>query len=193
MSTLSKYFSPTTIVDGGITTLSFTIVVNDMSGFSPIVFTDTLPSGVMATGSFFAPPPFDTLGVVIVTPTTISVAKPGVPNGTYILTFEITNVPSQTNPSCEFNPISFTNQSSNLILFPPTFTFDGVPSCLVVTTPILRKKKRRRILGLCPDTLVMNFKGVASKVAYCGWQTYDLISVVKNDNGETGIYRKQKI
>lgn len=134
-STLSKSFSPNIIVDGGITTLSFTVVVDDMSGSSPIVFSDTLPSGLMTNGNYVVPPPFDELGVVTVSPITITVQRPAVPNGTYVLEFEVTNVPGQLNPSCEFNPQEFTNQSSNLFLFPgpPEFTFDGVPSCLIVT------------------------------------------------------------
>jgi len=132
--TLSKSFSPTTIVDGGITTLTFTVVVDEFEPQPVIQIFDRLPSGLAYAGDYSVPdgwivfqvPPVGSNGV-------IQADGISLPNGTYTLTFDITNLPGQTNPSCEFNPPSFTNQSSNLVLLPPVFMFDGVPSCLIIT------------------------------------------------------------
>jgi len=131
MPRLSKSFSPTTIVDGGITTLTFTVVVNEINPLPVIQIFDTLPSGLAYAGSYSVPPGW----IVFQTPPpgsngTIQVDGISIPNGTYELEFAITNLSGQTNPSCDFNPSAFTNQSSNLVL--AQITFDGVPSCLVI-------------------------------------------------------------
>lgn len=192
---LSKSFSPTTIADGGITTLTFTIVVNEEFPQPVLQIFDTLPSGLAYGGSFSVP---DGWIVFLVPPTgsngTIQVDGISLPNGTYTLTFAITNVSGQTNPSCELNPSAFTNQSSNLILNPPIFTFDGVPSCLVVGStpppPPVTKKRRKIKRGVCPNEFVLNFRGQAPKYYTCGGQTYKLTDVRKYIDGELGKYTK---
>lgn len=159
---LSKSFSPSTISEGETTQLIFTVVINEIFPQPVIQIFETLPSGIAYAGSNSVPsgwivfqvPPTGSTGV-------IQVDGISLPNGTYILTFDVTNVSGQTNTSCDSNPPAFTNDSSNLILLPPVFTFDGVPSCLIVngTTPSPKKKKKNRgVLGpfSFPNILCVN-------------------------------------
>lgn len=177
--TLSKSFSPTTIVDGGITTLTFTVIVNEMFPQPVIQIFDTLPSGLAFAGNANVPPGWIVFQIPPVGSNGVIQADGiSLPNGTYTLSFDITNLPGQTNPSCEFNPPSFTNQSSNLVLLPPIFVFDGVPSCLIVTEIPPRKKKNNRVGGFirCPDEIIFKADTYPQQGKYCN-QIYNFYSL----------------
>ena len=191
---LSKSFSPTTIVDGGITTLSFTVIINEMFPQPVIQIFDTLPSGLAYGGSFNVPPgwvvfqipPVGTNGI-------IQADGISLPNGTYTLTFSITNFLGQTNPSCEFNPPSFTNQSSNLVLNPPIFMFDGIPSCLVVSSipPIPPNRENKRNLPSIPPTICVDkmYDKKSGKEIPCEKVSHrGMIYVKVSDNGDKCCY-----
>jgi len=137
--TLNKAFSPTTIADGGTTTLTFT--VTNPAG-SPAVanvgFVDTLPSGlrvanpaaVGGTCANAAAATTATAGTSTITTTNLQV--PAGPSSCTV-TVNVTNAPGQVNPSCAGNPAAFTNDAANVVV---TNVTNGVtPSCISMPVP----------------------------------------------------------
>jgi len=139
---LTKAFSPTSIADGGTTTLTFTVSNPAGSPAVSVGFVDTLPTGLRiaafpnkgGTCSGAAAATTATAGG-----TTITVSALSVPAGASLctVTVDVTNAPGQINGDCSGSPVNFTNSSGNLTL---TNIADAiVPSCLVVTAPTFAK------------------------------------------------------
>ena len=135
--TIAKAFAPTTIADGGVTVLTFT--VTNPAGAPAITnvgFVDQLPSGMRVAAN----PKVDgtcanaTAGTTA-SPggTTITTANLQVPAGasSCTVTVQVTNAPGQGNGGCGSLPSGFTNASGNLTL---TNVADATsPACVVVT------------------------------------------------------------
>ena len=136
--TLNKAFSPTTIVDGGTTVLTFTVTAPaGAPAVSNVGFVDALPSGLQVAsvanvGGTCANAAAATTAVA--GSGTITVTNLQVPAGTSSCTVavNVTNTSGQVNASCGANPAAFTNTSANVTV---TNVVNGVaPSCLTVTS-----------------------------------------------------------
>jgi len=143
MPMLNKAFSPTIVVDGGPTVLTFTVTAAaGAPAVSNVGFVDTLPSGLRVAN------PANVGGTCVnaVAATTaiagsgtVTVANLQVPAGASSCTVavNVTNVPGQVNANCGTSPAAFTNTSANVAV---TNASNGVaPSCLAVSpaAPIL--------------------------------------------------------
>ena len=143
---LTKSFSPTTISDGGVTTLTFTLTGATGNPATTVNFTDTLPANLRVA-------PLPTIGG---TCTNAAAATAAVAGGSSIVvtavnvqagassctvTVNVTNVPGVLNPSanCVGNPAgAFTNGSGNITGL--TGATNGVVnSCVTVDKPVLTK------------------------------------------------------
>ena len=142
--TLTKSFSPTSILSGGTSTLTFNIA-NPAGGTTRIVaFTDTLPVGLQVANSTVGG---SCAGYNITGATAGSLAVT-VSNLTMLagtactVTIQVTNklVPTpQLNTDCTTNPAAFTNSATNIS---GLSNLDNLvqPSCLIVSTlPTLTK------------------------------------------------------
>jgi uncharacterized repeat protein (TIGR01451 family) len=137
--TLTKSFSPTTISNGGTTTLTFTInnTATGATNQTGLAFTDTLPSGLIVAG---------TPGIVngcsgMVTAgagaNTISLTGGAVmAGGVCTISVNVTNVPGEVNASCDGNPAAFTNGPGNISGLSGTLNNGVTPSCVIVTAPL---------------------------------------------------------
>ena len=139
--TLNKGFSPTIVVDGGTTVLTFTVTSPaGAPAVSNVGFVDTLPSGLrVATPAGVGGTCANAAAATTATAGsgTITVTNLQVPAGSSSCTVavSVTNASGQANASCGANPTAFTNTSSNVTV---TNVVNGVtPSCLTVnsTTP----------------------------------------------------------
>ena len=138
--TLSKSFSPTTIADGGATTLTFTVTnPAGAPAVSNVGFVDTLPSGlrvatpaaVGGTCANAAAATAATAGAGTITTTNLQVPA-GASSCT--VTVNVTNAAGQVNASCAGNPAAFTNGAANVAV---TSVVNGVtPGCISMTSPI---------------------------------------------------------
>jgi uncharacterized repeat protein (TIGR01451 family) len=118
---LAKSFSPSTINDGGTTTLTFTITNPAPNNPTQVVgFTDMLPSGLKIAA---VPNIGGTCSGGTVTAaaggTSITVAGRNVPASTAspatcTVTVDVTNVIGVLNASCANNPAAFTNGTGNI-------------------------------------------------------------------------------
>ena len=132
--TLSKSFSPTTIADGGTTTLTFTVTnPGGAPALSNVGFVDTLPSGlrvatpnvVSGTCANAAAATTATAGAGTITTTNLQVPA-GASSCT--VTVNVTNAAGQVNASCAGNPAAFTNGAANVAV---TNVINGVaPGCI---------------------------------------------------------------
>jgi len=134
---LTKSFGNTSIADGGVTTLSFTLTASNTAPASSISFADTLPTGLRianpanvggsCTNSVAATSAAAGGG-------TITISGVNVPAGpsSCTVTVQVTNVAGQSSTSCTGNPTAFTNGASNISGL-SSIAVNGVqPSCLVV-------------------------------------------------------------
>ena len=137
---LTKGFSPTTIVQGGTTVLTFTVTNSAGSpALSNIGFTDTLPSGLVV-GNPAGVSGTCTNAAAATTATagtnTITVSSLQVPAGASLctVTVNVTNAPAQTNASCKGFPAAFTNTATNISAIANVGNAVQ-PNCLVVNAP----------------------------------------------------------
>ena len=138
--TLTKVFTPATFVDGGTTTLRFTLTNN---GTNParagINFTDNLPSGIRVAAGGVLVSSTCTSAPAVTTAASgsgvITVAGATMNNGQTSCTIDVQvrNTAGQVNPSCAASPVAFTNTTTNVVGM--SNVSSGVtPSCAVVTT-----------------------------------------------------------
>jgi uncharacterized repeat protein (TIGR01451 family) len=132
--TLNKAFSPTTIADGGTTTLTFTVTSPaGAPAVANVGFVDTLPSGLRvaspsAVGGTCANAAAATTATAgTSTITTINLQVPAGASSCTV-TVNVTNAPGQVNASCAGNPAAFTNDAANVVV---TNVVNGItPSCI---------------------------------------------------------------
>jgi len=138
--TLSKAFLPTTIADGGISVLTFTLAnAAGNPATSSVGFTDTLPSGLVVANATVGGTCVNAAAAtsLVAGGSSISVGHLQVPAGggsgsACTVTVNITNASGQTNASCDLNPTGFTNFAANVESLNVTRSFE--PACLVVNT-----------------------------------------------------------
>ena len=138
--TLGKSFSSTTIVDGGTTTLTFTVAnPAGAPAVSNVGFVDTLPSGlrvaapaaVGGTCANAAAATTATGGAGIITTTNLQVPA-GASSCT--VTVNVTNAAGQVNASCAGNPAAYTNGAANVAVTSVANVI--TPGCISMTSPI---------------------------------------------------------
>jgi len=137
--TLTKAFSPTTIPNGGTTTLTFTVTNPAGSpALANVGFVDTLPSGLrVANPAAIGGTCANAAAATTATPgtgtiTTINLQVPAGPS-VCTVTVNVTNAPGQVNASCAGNPPAFTNDAANVAV---TNVANGVtPSCINMPSP----------------------------------------------------------
>jgi uncharacterized repeat protein (TIGR01451 family) len=137
--TLGKSFSPTTIGDGGTTTLTFTVTnPAGAPAVSNVGFVDTLPSGLrVATPAAVGGTCANAAAATIANAgaSTITTSNLQVPAGaaSCTVTVNVTNASGQVNASCAGDPAAFTNSVENVGV---TNVVNGVtPVCISMTSP----------------------------------------------------------
>jgi hypothetical protein len=134
-ATLTKSFAPTAINDGGVTTLTFTLVNPNASAITA-TFTDTLPASlrvatpaaVGGTCQNAAAATTANAGGTTIASTLVQVLA----SSTCVVTVNVTNVPGETNPDCASAPAAFTNSPGNVT---GDVTNSVTAQCLVVIGP----------------------------------------------------------
>jgi len=167
--TVAKAFSPTTIVGGGTTTLTFTYANPAGAAVaSNLGVVDNLPPGlVVANSANVGGTCANAAAATIATPggSTITTTNLQVLAGasTCTVTVDVTNAAGQFNASCAGSPSGFTNGSGNLTL---TNVIGAVtPSCVavlggpVVVTPELAVPTLRDV-ALVLLALLVGFAGL---------------------------------
>ncbi|UFH33181.1 hypothetical protein LNP04_05545 [Chryseobacterium sp. C-71] len=135
---LSKSISPSSIIDGGTATYTFT-VNNTQTGsvaLSGINFTDTLPSGLRIAGTPNVVVTGLTGGTTTAAAGGTSIAASGysiAANTAATITVNVTNVSGQTNTSCGSNPAAFTNTAANISNLSGNLANNVGNICLLVT------------------------------------------------------------
>ena len=138
--TLTKVFTPATLVDGGTTTLRFTLTNNGTNpARSGINFADNLPSGVRVAGAGALASSTCTNAAATTTAVSgsglINVTGATMNNGQTSCTIDVQvrNTSGQVNPSCAASPTAFTNTTSNVTSLSNVISA-VTPSCVVVAT-----------------------------------------------------------
>jgi len=136
---LTKAFAPSTITDGGTTTLTFTITNPANNLAQTVGFADNLPSNLQVAspnsatsscgGTVTATP-----GSGVITVVGAQVAPTTTTAGQCTIQVSVTNRAGQLNASCASLPAEFTNAAAN-IQNDASFVNSVEPSCVVVLTP----------------------------------------------------------
>ena len=115
----NKAFSPTTIADGGTSTLTFTVTNPPTNNPAQAVsFIDNLPSGlkIAATPNVQQTCTGGTItanaGATTITVTGVTVSASTAVASTCTVKVDVTNQTGQFNPSCASFPVAFTNQGA---------------------------------------------------------------------------------
>jgi uncharacterized repeat protein (TIGR01451 family) len=155
---LTKVFTPGTFIDGGTTTLRFTITNTGSSpAQSGIGFTDTLPTGirVAAGGVLGSSTCTNAAGVTTAAngSGTITVTGATMPSAqaSCVIDVQVRNTSGQVNASCASSPAAFTNSAANIGGTANINVTGLVASCVTVTTatPTIAK-------NFSPSTIAAN-------------------------------------
>ncbi len=115
---LTKTFAATSILTGGSTALTFTIVNPTATSVTGAAFTDNLPSGLIftAAASTVVGGSVGCVATTAFTANAMNATGMTIPaNGTCSITVSsVSNAVGQSNLSCAANPAAFTNGSSNI-------------------------------------------------------------------------------
>lgn len=115
---LTKSFGGASILAGGSTPLTFTVVNSSAVAIAGATFTDSLPTGLRLSAGATAVVggSVGCSATVTLLPTSVAVTSLAVPaSGTCTIQVgAVTNSAGQTNPSCVGNPAAFTNGPANI-------------------------------------------------------------------------------
>ncbi|MDA3614801.1 DUF7933 domain-containing protein [Polluticaenibacter yanchengensis] len=135
--TLTKSVAPSTIINGGTATYTFTIANNSSGSIAQtgLNFTDNLPAGLRIAGTPNVVVTGLTGGTVTATAGGTSVTATGysiAAGTTATISVNVTNASGQLNAGCSTNPAAFTNSASRIVSISSNLTNNIGNVCLSV-------------------------------------------------------------